>query len=300
MHLNLLKTAGLLATLFAIVSCQKENGEAPFTSNDSTLLKEVVQRDITQPSGLDSLSKIVYSYDQQDRVVQSITYSYALNPTPQNISRFELQYHGNDTLPYLFIQKFWTDPTGFPGSTPIFTDSLYLFYNGDRIVKDSFLFHNSPATSVVTTYTEVQPTQVNIRIQEKWKGGAIYNDRGVFKLYLAKVGNNITNMKDTVGFFGGPTPRQLVSTFDNKINPYRNISLHYPFNKMGLMDGYIPDIVPAWFANRNDNNITTLMDVHPALSFTYNFSFEYFDNGRPSKQFPAGTTQHAFYKYGPR
>jgi hypothetical protein len=288
-----------MAFWFSSTSCQKETGENRGSGTDSTLIREIIRLDTTRARGQDTMARIFFNYDSDDRLVKVIAVGYGLTPAPGNVFEHELQYAGNDTLPKLFITKYWGDFTRYPSQPNDYRDSLFLYYTGDKIMKDSFLYHNAFTTAVITTYTELQPGHFKININEKFRSGAYYNDRGNYHVYITRQGNNYAEMKDTVPFFGGPVPRKLNLTFDSKPNPLKRVALHYPFYRNFYFDGYVSDIVPYYLTNMNENNIMSMNSWSLPSPIIFNFSFDYLNNGLPSQQRTLAVQGYnELYKYG--
>ena len=91
-----------------ITSCQKEIGttENPVINNDSTLISMYVELDTTLISPADTLSKILFTYDNLKRIsrLQYFTYHNGLIvPADSHESRF--LYNSSDTLPYKEIEN---------------------------------------------------------------------------------------------------------------------------------------------------------------------------------------------------
>ncbi len=293
----------LLAILLVYATgCNTDVEENPPTA-DSTLLKEMISLDTTQTVGLDTMGRTFFVYDAQERLSKIIAAGYALTRTPQVIVEYELQYTGNNPVPRLFIGKHWNNAADYISQPADYKDSLYFFYSNGRIVKDSLLYNTSLTTAITTTYTEAQPNRISIHSYETFRTGAYYADRGTYKVYLTKQGNNITELKDTIPFFGGPMPRKLNLVFDNKVNPFKKIALPYPIYQNAYFDGYVSFILPYYLYNSNDNNILSMESNRNSATppIIFNYGYDYLNNNLPSRSRTLAVRDYvAIYKYGTR
>lgn len=275
----------VLLAFFLFSSCSKEadSGRNEPVIHDSTLVKELIKVDTVRTPGQDTLVKNQFVYDSKDRLAKVLVLGYGLNPLPSNIFELEYVYSGNDTLPGKYINKYWSDINRYSSSLPDYADTLYLFYAGNRIIKDSLFYHTSTNIAVVTTFTETNTDQFRVQIKEVYRSGAFYSDRGTFRIHIVRQGGNIIEMRDTIPFFGGPQARKINFTFDNRINPLKKTSLNFPFYRNYYFDGYVPDFIPYFLTDNNSNNILSMTRHYSATTSTsFQYKYDYFNTGLPS------------------
>ncbi len=276
----------VMIALVIFCSCRKETSSDQRRNNghDSTLISEMIKLDTVRPSGQDTLVRFLFRYDTRDRLAKILVPGYGLNPVPGTIFELEYLYSGNDTLPKTYINKYWSDINQYPSFPPDYADTLYLFYSGNTIVKDSLLYHTSFNTAKITTFNQVSSGHYRVNVKEVFRSGAFYSSRGPYDVYVTKQGENIIEMRDTVPFFGGPLSRRINFTYDNKVNPFKRVALRYPFYSNFYFDGYVADFIPYFLTDLNANNMLSLSRHYPSIpSSAFQFKYDYLDNGLPSE-----------------
>ena len=150
-------------------------------------------------------------------------------------------------------------------------------------MKDSVYEHSNLGVATITIYTQISSDHFRIDKRQTQRSGAYYSTIGTYNVYIMKQGDNIIEMKDTIPFFGGPLARKINFTFDNKINPFKKISLRYPFYRNFYFDGYVSDFIPYFLTNLNGNNILSMTRYYsPTLSTSFQYKYDYFNNNLPS------------------
>jgi hypothetical protein len=151
MRFSILKfLAGIMLT-YIFTSCQKETslengtpGPNNPASADSTYIDRVRHIELRR-GGLDSSTHIEqYKYDANKRLVSIVTDSMYRSPghsSPYDIfTKKEFFYIGNDTLPYKYV--YTLDDSQYPSGGKD-TSTSWLFYTGNRILKDYPPYHLS-------------------------------------------------------------------------------------------------------------------------------------------------------------
>jgi len=265
--------AGFIGTV--LVSCQKEvEGTLPgLVQGDSTFLDKVIALDTTLPSGLDTTSKMTFTYDNAKRVIK-VSEIYGGN---SGSSIADFYFNGTDSIPYKKISR--EIYTGIYD----YTDTSFYVYSNGVVSKDSTITHdntNGVIGAAVVIYT-VNGSNINKVIRE-------YNfNGGVFVL------SNTSNSTITVSISGGNIVTQTLvtgmnafqsvqATYDNKPNPlYRIFSVHYP-----ELD------TPTWIAwllqKNNPSNVQFQEMGGPSETESYIYSYRL--DGYPTKFVYSSTT----------
>jgi hypothetical protein len=127
----------LVSFVLGFSSCQKEIDwglNTPTQGGNSTMLKKVILLDTSLPTGLDTISKAIIEYDNQNRVVQ-VNASYKDQNLPPTSSfpfydSLVYFYNGNDTQPFKVIKSKASFLT-------IEKDTGFLFYAAGKVIRDS-------------------------------------------------------------------------------------------------------------------------------------------------------------------
>jgi hypothetical protein len=262
MKFDMLKLlAGIMLTGI-FTSCQKElsleNG-IPGTNNpaspDSTYVDRVRHTEIHR-GGLDSFTYIEqYKYDANKRLVSVFFDSMYVNPGNLSshivLSKSDFYYNGSDTLPYKEVHTY-DDPqytlAGGRGTT-----TSWLFYTGNKLLKDSILeMYNSANPSNPYFYD-------TFLVHYRYAPGKIFaetvNTISTSPLFIKytydtlqlDANENIISRKyyDDTYFL-----EETVVTYDNKPNPFRRFK---PF----LASSFIRGVKVVDFTN-GLNNLTSI------------------------------------------
>lgn len=144
----------LPVAIFSILlfSCQPDTEGIPDPdpdpepqANDSIYIKSVIIYDTTMTKGLDTSSKVEFTYDNQKRV-NRIKFAYYEPGKAGPIDYwydYQWLYHGTDTLPYKIVSHYGDYRLPI---APIYKDTMFLTYTNDMITKDSILSWSGPQT----------------------------------------------------------------------------------------------------------------------------------------------------------
>lgn len=274
--------------LIMTASCRKEStpGQQKVV-HDTTLIAEITRLDTTRTPGQDTVAKYSFKYDAQDRISKVILYGYGFGSVPTgSVNEYEYLYAGNDTLPKTFVHKNWIDISTYTANAdPDEKDTIYLFYSGNRIIKDSVFFNNASYSGIarVTTYDEINSNQYRIHIRSVNRSGVLYMYHGTFNVTVLKQNGNIVEMRDTIPFFGNMLQRRVTLTYDNMTNPLKRVALRYPIYRNPKFSGYVPDfVVPYILGNVNSNNILS-MTADESPPYFLQFKYDYKSNGLPTQ-----------------
>lgn len=194
-----------------------------------------------------------------------------------NLVEYEYGYNGPDTLPALMRIKSWYDPSQF-SSPPTDTDTIFFFYQGDKIRKDSIITHYGYSTSNVTEYESITPQKIKITKREVFRSnGSVLSSKSGF-VYINTSNGNQVEFRDTTVFITGQLiDRKINNTYDTKINSLNKIALRYLFYCPEEVTEYYPQKIPNLLILNNINNrlqktviINTGTPVVSRLAYDYN------------------------------
>ena len=122
--------------LLSLFSCSKSDTAPPDPIvSGEPLLKELVFVDSTQAVPFDTLSKAVFVYDANKRLINIISYSY--NPLTMLYGYrggIDFSYSAADTVPFKSLK---TELAGIPVSVTSRYHHYYFYDTQDRLIKDS-------------------------------------------------------------------------------------------------------------------------------------------------------------------
>lgn len=122
---------GIISSFVIVFGCSKESVVQDPISKTTPLLKQFVEIDTTLTSREDTLIKVEFKYDNNNRIKQINAFNFSISRT-KAATTATFFYNSNDTLPWL---RFVEMPlAGYASSL----DSTFLFYNSiGNIVEDS-------------------------------------------------------------------------------------------------------------------------------------------------------------------
>lgn len=272
---------GLVVLAMGFCSCQREvDGIIQTrTQADSTYLLKIYSLDTTLPAGSDTIEKSFFQYDSQKRLARF--YFYVVGSIDTFIH--EYRYSGNDTLPYLEIQK--SVNSGGPGT--YYYDSAFYFYNNGLVSKDSIINWEYPGPVnhgvVVSAYTSAGGTVTRRdRYYDLVAGSYVLSSIDSGKFTIAYTGGNMTGqvLTDGTGYYDF-----VQATYDNKPNPLNKVfKTRYP-----NFEGYFLD---NWGIQlTNFTQVQWVSGFNPPVTETssyryradgYPTSVSYFDSGGSS------------------
>jgi hypothetical protein len=274
MKYNMLNFFASVILLIFFVSCQKETslengtqGPNNPASPDSTYIDKIRYINILS-SGDSSTSIDQYKYDAAKRLVS--IFSDSIYVSPGNLPSFDREdfyYNGTDTLPYKHVSISY-DPEPTIGSKD--TSTSWLFYTGNRLIKDSAIHAHIPNynpasgfhdTSVL--YYNYAPGMIFIQSVNTFSSGQIDTLR-------LDANENIISGKNYDFQVGNPVVKEII-TYDNKANPWRRFK---PF--FGSYTGGRSDYVDV---TNGFNNYTSFKfyDINSGallreVSYTYQYN----------------------------
>lgn len=130
----------LFFVIMQILSCQKEFTQEEVPPNpllpDSNYLSTMYVIDISA-STQDTVSKFVYTYDSQRRVVRFLESSFYPFSTDTAYRDFHYFYHNNDTLPYRLV--FLSNDGGLSPGLDTSMQTYFYYDAAGKRVKDSII-----------------------------------------------------------------------------------------------------------------------------------------------------------------
>lgn len=262
----------ILVTCF--VSCQKEiNGFFPEgTQSDSTDLARIILLDTTLTPGQDTLYKIDFLYDNQNRKVGENFTDIDIATGTRDTWYYRYYFLGNDTLPFRVAEKY-----------SFSTDSIshFLTYSNGFIIKDSSVDHSPGAIANRVYYYTAIPGNIFLQKTVDYDiatGAPELVDSTIYRRTVTS-GNLFSGLDSAWIIPGSPTLFRVNSfqlTFDNKPNPLSKLTLWY----LGHFDAFDNQI----YHSRGINNLlSSRYDViFPGTFSTVNsYSYTYNNNGYP-------------------
>ena len=271
-----MKTLSLLLTLvilLAFSSCQREvDGGLPgIVQADTALLKTTIYLDTTKASGLDTVAKMIYTFDSQKRLVTSYQseYSYSGPTVTKNEFHYTALYNGLRLKPYKVV---------FDGNYV-----SYLYYDSqDSLVRDSSLTEiASPVEAYIRTYAR-NPNGIGYVSVEKERdlatGTITVRDSTLYRRSYAN--GNLVGGTDSIYHPASLSTYKYQYTFDAKPNAF--LSLASAFNYLGNYyfsgDSYLLPI--------SANNAVNFSEIYssslgPASNTTGTVSYQYRSDGMP-------------------
>ena len=265
--------------VFSMVACKKGNDPLNNNSNnnaavDTTQLVAYYERNPAMPTVSDSVMKVEYFYDDNNRISETKYYGfYYSSPALVLEGTTVFRYLGNDTLPYLRIH--------YPGAhySPQYKDSVFLFYNmAGQLSLDS-----------VREYIAIDWNYAYIVTNEYvYSGNAMstyrtnYNSGGSVMIYNASwTYNTDLNLQTLHNSSGVSTTNDFQFTFDDHPNPFK-IKGYRNYSAFGDTYG-----TSFSLSSSSKNNLTSIVqDYHDATTdhhISGTRSFTYKQNGYPDK-----------------
>jgi hypothetical protein len=257
MLLKLSTPSLVLIVMCLISSCKKEgraNGNSP--ASDSTLLTKYIILDTTRASGQDTIGTNLFYYDSQSRLIKFL-HIYNLFGPPQAISEIVFEYTGNDQYPGRCVYRYWPTFTDYPNGYVSNNDTLYWFYSGNKVAKDSFVSQFNYPTSIVTEFKQITPTYFQNIKRETNRVTGFAQPTGTNGVSFTMQNADYVEVRDTTGNFNAPVPHRQILLFDNLINPFKKISIPYPFPCTFPFNSHLPNFIPEFLANMNNNNTSS-------------------------------------------
>jgi hypothetical protein len=257
----------VLVTLSSIVifSCQKEvhdniTRRINQNPNDSVLLSEYIELNTTMPSGLDTLLKIVYTYDAEKRLK-----GYFLSDGV-DYQTVEVFYSGAEIFPYKTV-SFWSN------FADVYRDTIFYSYTNGLVSKDSMIEYNNGTNQLFSIEARMFSAIGNnsvIQFRRYLTRGSPpdYEANGtVFKTYQNE--NIVVQDDSTYSTIGFAYDKHQEVKYDNKINPfYKALPIHYP-------------ILYYWLIAQPNNPIENISWENPGYQEHLIYSYSYRQDGYP-------------------
>jgi hypothetical protein len=198
-----------------LFSCQREiiDPNVDQAGVDSSFLSKIIYLDTTLPSGMDTVSKGVFSYDNQKRLSNLLVNGPAIIT-----SSYSFSYNGTDSIPKLVVE---TDfEYNGPGTKAV--DSVFFVYSGNQVIKDSILEWRYPLNALDGAYVRTFSVSGST---VKMYGSAYANIGNVltFMRYdsavytVTKAAGNITSQTRVTGFLA--SIQSQILSYDTHPNP---------------------------------------------------------------------------------
>jgi hypothetical protein len=215
----------VVSFVVGFISCQKEidGGVTNNPQSDSSYLDKLFALDTTLPSGMDTVEKAYFIYDNSKRLGKLTDYFFGPSYTDTSIREFF--YSGNSTTPYKEIYNDFY-------SSAHEVDTIYYTFSNGVVTKDSIiswiLSTNSPLGVRASDYVS-QGNSVSI----------YYRDYSLISGNYVLVGSNISTCTTTysggnqisqIRTSGYSTFNNVQVTYDNKLNPFAKVLKNkYPY-----------------------------------------------------------------------
>jgi len=264
--------------LISIVGCRKSNNNS--TNNSGPLLSELVDLDATLSAPDDTSFVEKFSYDNSERVTESLQLEYNL-PGVDTIEKDTYYYNGSDTLPYKTLH-YENSPDSallpfdvaynYESGNINGTSTIYYFYLSGKLIEDSAIGYNYTQTN---TYSYVGNSV--IRNQSSTTNGTA-NSVYVDTFYQTSQNGNLINQIDTL--YRAPSFDNITEGFayqlDDHPNPLYNRSIT-PFAVLEI-DGLNAD-------PEQKNNFTSINSYsaspNDSTSEIDSYVYTYNSNGYP-------------------
>lgn len=260
-------SALLAFVILFLSSCQQEpdvilDDVTPDPSADSMRLLQYIELDTTQLPGLDTTSKIVYTYDTQKRVTRSeMTFSITGDET------IEYFYNGNDSLPNKYIYH-WSD------ASSDYIDTIFVSHANGVVSRDSSIEYKITTGEFYGTIVHYFiPEGNNMKIINRdydLPGLTPLDGESSGTLIQTRVNGNITSQDDTAAFPVAHFDRaHQTASYDNKINPFYRLEIRYPvlgYNVTSQRNNLIEEKVwddPAFINSHTFCSYTYRADGYP-------------------------------------
>ena len=268
-----------LFLVFSLVACKKENDSLNNNSNnnaavDTTQLVVYYERNPAMPTVSDSVMKVEYFYDDNNRISETRSYSfYYSSPTLVLGGTSAFRYLGNDTLPYLRIHY----PS--PSNSLQYRDSVFLFYNtAGQLSLDSareYIATDWNYAYVRTNEYYYSGNAVSVYRINYYSGGSVIMNHAN---WTYNTDLNLQTLHNSDGF---TSRSDYQFTFDDHPNPFK-IKGYRDYSVFG--DNYGTSFS---ISSSSKNNLTSIVqDYHDATTDHHSSgtrSFTYKQNGYPDK-----------------
>ena len=252
-----------------ITSCQKESSTEPPSNggngnnplpNDSTLLWKYIEIDTTLPSGSDTSYKIIFSYDDKNRLNLYYSTDYV---DDQNVEFF---YSGNDSLPYKAVGV-WTS------YGRVYHDTTFFIYLNGLVFQDSIIDYDHTTNQFIQaqtrTFTQASSnTFFNYKYYDT-KGSTVPWKEGSSLVVKTYQDGNIISQEDTAtsDVFSYAAHEEV--KYDSKINPiYKAIPVHYP-------------MLYYWLIAQKNNPVEEISWYDPLDPEHLTYAYSYRQDGYP-------------------
>jgi hypothetical protein len=234
--------SGILIVVSFIVgfsSCQKEvDWSLPNNpqSADTILIKSVIYLDTTKASGLDTMYKTQFTYDNAKRLVNSFSAEYYYSPpSPPGMTTFNYDffYNGNSKHPFKQIIT--------QGSLAPY-HSFLTYNNSNFIIKDSSFSIVTPSTVTIQSYATTASGGFVMVFKEKDLASGIVTDRdSITYRRVITAGNILSGVDSSHHPTLGLSTINYAYNYDNKTNPFLSLVSAYPYLGPYFFtgDGYI-------------------------------------------------------------
>jgi hypothetical protein len=256
--------------VIAFTACQKEiDGNLTEQSeSDSIFLEKIYLLDSISPTQVDTFSKNIFSYDNQKRVRQSLSYSVGQIDT----LRTDYFYVGNDSLPFKTVEHILSD-IGLGLS--YYRDTTFFQYNtSGKVVKDSsvewYVTGNQNFGVLVNDFISIgNEVIINTRGYDFINGQYVLSSSYRRAKFITLSNGNIVNQIDTVS---GSSIELIQMSFDARPSPvYKAIKIHYPclFSDEDAQKNNPVDamVTSASFTNRFTYNYLYRNDNYPSTEW---------------------------------
>lgn len=291
-----MRILSVILIALVVVSCQRQpDSSLPPNSNtgnnnngnnnnppssDSTVLWKYIEIDTTLASGSDTVDKTIFFYDDMKRLDHYYAYDFSV-PGDFDTTIVSYYYQNNDTLPYKI--------TSIYHETDLDLDTDYYAYNNGIVAWDSSLHHTtwilygSPVekeTAIVRTYQDHgNTTTVSEAVYYILPAGSpCHSTYEVSKTYVS--GNIAGEQYVNPGCLGGSISSQW--QYDNKVNPFYLIDLHYPVHKTFYGNGLTSQKNNATQEISSSNNNVPVNFIYTYRSDNYPLIVRTVDPTNPS------------------
>lgn len=246
-----------VAMLCVLASCQKEiDWRTPEKSpvDDGRVLSKYVELDTTLPSGKDTTNVYTFTYDNVHRI-KRIYQVQSFNGIRTAEITTDFFYNGSETNPFKTIEV--------DKEAETYVDTSFYTYSNGFVRSDSSVFYSLTGNEFLFAYVisfSVNGNSVFVKFKQSTVASS-YEDTAT--LTVTRQNGNIIKQQDadnTINY-------SMDAKYDNKINPFYAIDIHYPIIYEHLFNAF----------NAQKNNLiertasTTLTGVESHLIYTYSY-----------------------------
>ncbi|MEO6667837.1 MAG: hypothetical protein ABIN36_00075 [Ferruginibacter sp.] len=268
-----------IALLFLLASCKKNDAINNNNDNNSTSsrLKQYVA-----VNGQDTLIKFTYSYDSENRIVESQKLLFQSGLQDYNVITHFI-YNGNDSLP----ARANYSEVDLTGADPVYNYSEHFYYTGSGLLfKDSIA---RPSLNPLVYNFSYFPDHFTV----------ITNFRDTIYAHQNIINGNISNEIDTV--FGYSTSPLYVNDefhFDDYKNPFQYTEVPRPL--IYMPENFIQDFETPAFKNNpiSIHLVTTGSNLSETnTTYTYSYNAEGYPVTAHQQDEISGENVEGFYYY---